>query len=279
MRIGVTMFVTDLTVGTAELAADAEERGFESLYLPEHTHIPVSRRTPAPTGDEVLDPSYSRTVDPWVALGSAASITNSIRLGSGIALVAQHDPIALAKAVATLDHVSGGRAVLGIGYGWNHEEMEDHGVDPSQRRRVVREYVLAMQALWTQDEASFHGSFVNLEPSWAWPKPVRGTIAVLIGGAAGPTLFKHVAEYGNGWIPIGGAGLSKALPELRQAWAEAGRPPETLEVVPFGTLPDEGKLEHYRSIGVTEVVLRLPGGTRDQARETLDRYAAVVGRV
>jgi probable F420-dependent oxidoreductase len=278
MRIGVTMFATDLTVGVAELAADAEERGFESLYLPEHTHIPVSRLTPAPTGDEVLDPSYSRTVDPWVALGSAASITSTIKLGSGIALVAQHDPIALAKAVATLDHISGGRAVLGIGYGWNREEMQDHGVAYEQRRAVVREYVLAMQRLWADDEASFRGEHVHLEPSWAWPKPVHRRVPVLIGGAAGPKLFAHIAEYADGWIPIGGAGLSKALPALREAWAAAGRPLDALEVVPFGTMPDQGKLDYYRELGITEVVLRLPGGTRDQARDTLDRYASVVRR-
>ncbi len=276
MRISLTIFATDRTIRPDELAREAEARGFQGLYVPEHTHIPVSRRTPAPTGDAELPEEYRRTLDPWVALAMGAAVTSRLRLGTGIALVAQHDPIALAKQVATLDHLSGGRAVLGIGFGWNREEAEDHGVDWARRRDLVRERVLAMQRLWADDEASFAGEFVRLEPSWAWPKTVRGRVPVVIGGAAGPVLFRHIAEYADGWIPIGGAGLSQALPVLRAAWAEAGREPAALEVMPFGTVPDEGKLAHYESLGITEVVLRLPSAGRDAVLPLLDRYAAFV---
>jgi probable F420-dependent oxidoreductase len=260
-----------------ELAVEAEQRGFHSLYIPEHTHIPTSRRTPPPTGDAELPEEYKRTLDPLVALGGAAAVTSSILLGTGIALVAQHDTLALAKAVATLDHLSGGRFVLGIGYGWNEDEMEHHGVAYKQRRAVVREKMLAMQALWSQEIAEFHGEFVDFAPSWSWPKPVQQPRPrVLLGGGAGPKLFAHIAEYADGWLPIGGGGLRSALPELRRAFEERGRDPETLHVVPMGVLPDPEKLVYYRSIGVTECVLRLPSETREAILPRLDalsRYA------
>jgi probable F420-dependent oxidoreductase len=171
MKIGITMFATDLAMDPVELACEAEARGFYSLYIPEHTHIPTSRRTPPPTGDAVLAEEYKRTLDPYIALAAASARTERIRLGTGIGLVAQHDPITFAKELATLDLLSRGRLVLGIGYGWNHEEMENHGVDVKRRREVVRETMLAMQALWTQEVASFSGEFVRFEPSWQWPKP------------------------------------------------------------------------------------------------------------
>ena len=269
----MTIHSTDLTMSPAELAFEAEQRGFASLYLPEHTHIPTSRRTPAPTGDEQLGEEYKRTLDPFVALAAAAERTERILLGTGVALVAQHDPIVLAKTLATLDVLSGGRAVLGVGYGWNREEMESHGVDPSQRRAIVREHLLVMGALWSEEVAEFHGSHVDLEPSWAWPKPVQQPrIRTLIGGAAGPTLFAQVAELADGWMPIGGAGVAAALGDLRQAAEAAGRDPGSIDVVPFGTIPDPGKLEHYREIGIAEVVLRLPGSGRDEVLPVLDAY-------
>jgi probable F420-dependent oxidoreductase len=277
MRIGVTIFATDRSMGLVELAREAEARGFHSLYVPEHTHIPTSRRTPPPTGDEVLPEEYKRTLDPTVALAAVASVTSRIRLGTGIALVAQHDPLVLAKALATLDLVSGGRLVLGVGYGWNREEMESHGVDYKRRREIVREKMLAIQALWSDEVAEFRGEHVRFEPSWQWPKPVqRPRPTVLIGGAPGPRLFAHVAEWADGWLPIGGAGLRAALPELHRAFEARGRDPATLQVVPMGVLPDAGKLEHYASIGVTEVVLRLPSAPRDAVMPTLDAYARFV---
>ena len=274
MKIGVTIHATDLAMSPVELAPEAEARGFHSLYVPEHTHIPVSRRTPPPTGEAELAPEYSRSLDPWVALAAAAARTARIRLGTGVALVAQHDPIALAKQIATLDLVSGGRVVVGIGYGWNVEEMEDHGIDVKRRRARVREVMLAMQALWSQEVAEFHGEFVRFEPSWQWPKPVQQPRPpVLIGGAPGPNLFAHIAEYADGWLPIGGAGLREALPELRRAMEARGRDPAALHVVPMGVFPTPGKLDHYREAGVTECVLRLPSAPREQVMPVLDEYA------
>ena len=202
----------------------------------------------------------------------------NLKLGTGICLVAQHDPIALAKTVASLDDLSKGRFVFGIGYGWNVEEMADHGVAYKQRRELVREQMLAMKSLWADEEASFQGKYVRLSPSWAWPKPVqKPNPPVFIGGAAGPKLFQHIAEYGDGWIPIGGAGLTGALPRLRDEMAAAGRDADALHVVALGTIPDPGKLEHYRDIGVTEAVFRLPSAGRDDVLRVLDRYDATVG--
>ncbi len=278
MKIGVTLHSTDRSMSPVELAREAEARGFYSLYLPEHTHIPTSRLTPAPTGDETLGDEYRRSLDPYVALAGAAAVTEAIRLGTGIALVAQHDPIALAKQLATLDFLSGGRLVLGIGYGWNREEMENHGIDVKRRRALVREKMLLMQELWSQDEASFRGEFVRLEPSWAWPKPIQQPRPrVLIGGAAGPGLFAHIAEFADGWLPIGGGGVATALPELRRAFEERGRDPGTLHVVPMGVLPDERKLAYYASQGVSEAVLRLPSGVRDEVLPVLDDYVRYLG--
>lgn len=282
MRYGVTMFATDISMGIVELARAVEERGLSSLWLPEHTHIPVERRTPPPTGDAELAEEYRRCLDPLVALGAAASATTTLRLGTGILLAAQREPIVTAKAVATLDHLSGGRAALGVGFGWNEDELEHHGVTMGQRRAVARERVLAMRSLWGDDEASFRGEHVSFGPSWSWPKPVqrgedgRPAVPVLLGGAAGPKLFSHLAEWADGWIPIGGRGLAEAVPRYREAVAAAGRDPGAMEIVPFGSLPDHGKLDHFESIGVTECVFRLPSAGRDEALRHLDSQAALV---
>jgi probable F420-dependent oxidoreductase len=277
VQLGVTMFATDRAMHIADLARAVEERGLRSLYVPEHTHIPTSRETPPPTGDPELPEEYLRTLDPFVALTAAAAATTRLRVGTGICLVAERDPIVTAKEVATLDFLSGGRFVFGVGFGWNREEMAQHGVEYRRRRAFVREKVLVMQALWRDDEASFRGEYVHLEPSWAWPKPAtRPRPPVLIGGAAGPKLFGHVVEYADGWIPIGGAGLTKALPELHRVAEAAGRDPATLQVVPFGTIPDRGKLDHYASLGITEVVLQLPSGPAEKVLPVLDGYASFV---
>jgi len=274
MHLGVTLHATDLAMPVPELAREAEARGFYSVYVPEHTHIPVSRRTPAPTGDGELAEEYKRSPDPLVALAAATTVTERIRLGTGIALPAQHDPISWAKQIATLDQLAAGRLVLGIGYGWNHEEMENHGIDVKRRRARVRETMLAMGALWSKEEAAFNGEFVRFEPSWQWPKPVQQPRPrTLIGGGAGPKLFAHIAEFADGWIPIGGAGLAAALPALRIALEEVGRDSSELHVVPMGVLPEAGKLDHYRTLGVTEAVLRLPSAPRDRVLPVLDEYA------
>jgi probable F420-dependent oxidoreductase len=274
LELGVTIFATDRSMSPVELAREAEARGFSSLFVPEHTHIPVSRRTPPPTGEAELAEEYKRILDPYVALAAAASLTSRIRLGTGIALVAQHDPVALAKQIATLDWISRGRVVLGIGFGWNREEMENHGIDVRRRRARVRETLLAMQALWAREVAEFQGEFVHFEPCWQWPKPLQQPRPpVLVGGAPGPTLFSHVAEYADGWIPIGGAGIKDALPELRRAMQERGRDPAALRIVPMGVLPDPAKLDYYAELGVSEAVLRLPSAPRDQVLPVLDDYA------
>jgi len=283
MRYGVTMFATDKSIDVVELARATEERGFASLWLPEHTHIPTSRTTPYPgAASGELPEEYWRSHDPLVALAAAAVAAPTLRLGTGILLAAQRDPIVTAKAVASLDHISGGRLSLGVGFGWNVEEMNDHGVEFRQRRAVGREHILAMQALWRDDEASFAGEHVSFGPSWSWPKPARRDAAgrprvpVLVGGGAGPRVFEAVAEYGDGWIPIGGAGMTQALPQLREAVAAAGRDPAGLEVVPFFVLPDAGKLDHYADIGVTETVFGMPSAPRDVVLRVLDRHAELV---
>ena len=281
MRYGVTIFATDLSIDVVELARAAEERGLDSLWVPEHTHIPTSRLTPHPSGAE-LPEKYKRSLDPLVALAAVASATTTLRLGTGILLPAQRDPLVTAKAVASLDHVSGGRAALGVGFGWNEDEMADHGVVYRGRRAVAREHVLAMQALWRDDVAEFTGEHVSFPPAWSWPKPAqrdregRPSVPVLLGGGAGPKLFAHAAEYADGWMPIGGAGLAAALPALRDALEQAGRDPDHFEVVPYATVPDHGKLDHYRDIGVTETVFDLPSAPRDKVLPVLDRYAELV---
>ena len=278
MRYGVTMFATDQTWRIDDVAVDAEARGFSSLWVPEHTHIPVSRRTPPPTGDAVLAEGYKRMFDPFVALAAAGARTERIRLGTGIALIAQHEPIATAKTLATLDHLTGGRVDLGIGFGWNIDEMESHGIDPTRRRALVREHILTMRSLWTDDVAEFHGEFVDLPPSWSWPKPTQpGGPPVLLGSAPAPKAVAAIAEYCDGWLPIGGAGIREALPALHAACEAAGRDPASLSITPFGTLYEPGKLDYYESLGIEEVVLRLPAGTRDEVLPELDRLAAQLG--
>lgn len=276
MRNGITIIATDQSMDIVALAREVEDRGFDSLYLPEHTHIPISRITPPPTGEPELLMEYKRMLDPFVALAAAAAVTERIRLGTGIALPAQREPIVTAKAIATLDLLSGGRTVLGVGFGWNEDELADHGVSMANRRAVTREHVLAMQSLWRDDIAGFDGDHVHIPPSWSWPKPVDRRVPVLIGGGAGPRLFSHIADYADGWIPIGGTGLSTAIPELQRVVADAGRDPATLEIVPFGSLPDPGKLEHFASLGVTECVFRVPSAGADVVLPILDQWAALI---
>jgi alkanesulfonate monooxygenase SsuD/methylene tetrahydromethanopterin reductase-like flavin-dependent oxidoreductase (luciferase family) len=190
-------------------------------------------------------------------------------------VIAQHDPITLAKEIATLDLLSGGRFVLGIGYGWNRDEIADHGVDPAQRRGVVREHMLAMTELWSKEEASFTGRHVAFPPSWAYPKPIQQPRPrTLIGGRATPALFGHIAEFADGWMPLGGSGLRETLPLLRKAFTDAGRDPESAAAVVYGTSPTPGKLDHYRSLGVTEVIAELPAGDADEVLPVLDAYAS-----
>ncbi|MFJ9414649.1 TIGR03619 family F420-dependent LLM class oxidoreductase [Streptomyces sp. NPDC101227] len=271
MRIATTIFLTDETIRPDRLALELEQRGFAGLYLPEHTHIPASRDTPAPMG-EPLPREYGRTLDPFIALGQAAAVTERLGLGTGITLVAQHDPVGLAKQIATLDFLSGGRFTFGIGYGWNVEEAADHGVDWSTRRELTRDRVALMRALWAAEPTAYKGEFGSVRASLAHPKPAHGAPRTLIGGAAGPKLFGHIAEYADGWLPIGGRGLTESVPALRQAWAEAGRTGEPV-VVPYAVRPSAGKLAHYRELGLQEVVLQLPPAGEAEVLRTLDDFA------
>lgn len=273
MKFGVTVFLTDYSIDPGQMAREVEDRGFASIWTPEHTHIPVSRKTPPPMG-EPLPKQYFHCLDPFVALSFAAAATTNLRIGTGICLVAQHDPIVLAKTTATLDHLSGGRFDFGVGFGWNLDEMEHHGVPYSKRREVVRERVMAIEELWTKEQASFHGEFTSFEPSWSWPKPVqKPRPPVYIGGEGGPKLFEHVAEWGDGWIPIGGRGIKAKLPLLRASCERVGRDPESIKIIPFGSLPDQGKLEYFGTLGIEEIVLGVDPGGRDVVLPILDRYA------
>ncbi len=276
MKLGITMFATDVAIDPIELAVEAENRGFASLWLPEHTHIPASRATPWPAGDGQLPTKYKRSYDPPTVLAACAHATSTLRLGSGISLAAQHDPISYAKVWATLDQISNGRAAFGVGYGWNKEEMADHGVDYATRRAHVRDHVMAMQALWTDEEATFQGDFVSFERALAWPKPIQQPrIPTYIGGGAGPKMFDAVVEFADGWLPIGGAGVRAAIPVLNEAWASAGRSGAP-SVVPFGVHPEMGKLEYYAELGCDEVVLDVESLPRDEVLRILDGYADFV---
>ena len=269
------MFATDCTMDPVELAVAAEQHGFDSMWIPEHTHIPTSRRTPPPTGEDELPEMYKRSLDPLVALAAAAAATERIHLGTGVMLPAQREPLVTAKAIATLQNISGGRFELGIGFGWNEDEMEHHGVAYGGRREVAREHVLAMKELWANDVAEFHGDHVEFAPSWSWPKP-DVPVPVLIGGGAGPKMFSHLCEYADGWIPIGGAGLGESIPRYRHALEEAGRDPGSARIVPFGSHPSHEKLDHFEQVGVTECVFRVPSAGRDEVMPVLDAQADLV---
>ncbi len=273
MKLGVTMFPTDYAIGPAELARAVEERGLECLLFPEHTHIPTSRRTRWPGGDE-LPREYSHTLDPFVALGAAAAATERLLIGTGICLVIERDPITLAKEVATLDLISHGRVLFGIGGGWNEEEMENHGTNPAQRWKLLREQILAMKAIWTQDEAEFHGRFVNFDPLWSWPKPVQKPHPPILVGGDGPHTLQRVVEYGDGWMPILGRGqtpLSERIAELNRLAAEAGR--DRIPVSVFGASPQAEVIQHHAELGVERCIFWLPPASREQVLPLLDSYA------
>ncbi len=277
MHYGVCIFPTDYSIRIDDLARAAEERGFESLFVTEHTHIPASRRTPFPGGGE-LPREYSHTLDPFIGLTAAASVTRTLKVGTGICLVIEHDPIVLAKVIASLDHLSGGRVLFGIGAGWNAEEMENHGTAFKTRYRLLRERVLAMKEIWTKDAAAFHGEFVNFDPIWSWPKPAqRPHPPVLLGGESGYTL-QRVVDFCEGWFPRGRAhdAILSGLADLRARAARAGRDMRTISVSVFGAKADEATLDAYAKAGITRAILRLPSEGRDAILPLLDRYAKLV---
>ena len=277
MHTGVLMFATDYAIRIDELAREAESRGFESLFVPEHTHIPTSRRSPFAGGAE-LPKEYWHTVDPFVGLMAAAAATKTLKVGTGICLIIERDTIVTAKAAATLDFLSGGRFLFGIGAGWNAEEMENHGTSFKTRYQKMREQVLAMKEIWSKDEPQFHGEFVNFDPLWSWPKPAQ-TLGppVLLGGETTHTL-KRVVDYCDGWFPRGRAAerILPGLAELKTLAAKAGRDMKTISVNVFGAAPDEAVLDSYRKAGITRVMFRLPSEPRDNILPLLDRHAKLI---
>lgn len=279
MKFGVLMFPTDYAIDPVSLGKAVEERGFESLFLPEHTHIPVSRKTPWP-GGAPLPQEYWHTHDPFVALGAIAAVTEKIKLGTGICLVMERDPITLAKEVASVDFISNGRFLFGIGGGWNREEMENHGTDPRKRFPILRERILAMKEIWTNDEAQYHGKYVDFDPIWSWPKPVQKPHPPILVGGDGPTTFDRVIEFGDEWMPIPGRGevpFAERMAELNRRAEEAGR--GKIPVSLYGVPPRPEVLNHYAEIGVNRVMFWLPPVAKDEALGHLDRYAETMREV
>jgi len=277
MHIGVFIFATDYSIRTDELARALEDRGFESLFLPEHTHIPTSRRTPWPAGGD-LPKEYSHTHDSFVALAFAAAATTELKLGTAICLLAQRDPIVTAKSVASLDFMSNGRFVFGVGGGWNVEEMQNHGTEYKTRFKLLRERMLAMKALWTEDEAAFHGDMVDFDPVWSYPKPVQKPHPpVLLGGETKYTLGR-VVEFCDGWLPRAGAAFDPVdgMARLRQAADAAGRDMASLSVTVFRAPAEAAALEAYREAGVTRALLALPSADRDTVLRQLDDYGRLL---
>jgi probable F420-dependent oxidoreductase len=277
MRFGIVLFTSDRGITPAVAAKAAEERGFASFFVPEHTHIPVKREAAHPTtGDASLpDDRYTRTLDPWVALATAAAVTERIELSTAVALPTEHDPITLAKTIATLDHLSGGRVALGAGFGWNTDELTDHGVPAHKRRTVLREYLEAMRALWTREEASYDGEFVKFGPSWAWPKPIRPDLPVLIGTAGTEQGFRWIARSADGWIttPYENDLLLERLRLLSKIWQDAGRTGAP-RVVALAGKPDPAQLAEWAAAGVTDALFGLPDKSPDEVLGYLDRLAA-----
>jgi probable F420-dependent oxidoreductase len=275
MDVGLAHFLTDYGMQPVELARKVEERGFESLLLPEHTHIPVSRDTPYPGGGE-LPPEYSHTHDPFAALAAMAAVTERIRIGTGVCLIIQRDPIVTAKEVATIDQISGGRFMFGVGAGWNREEMENHGTDYRTRFTRMRESVEAMKALWTQDEAEYHGKIVNFDPVWCWPKPAQKPHPPVLVGGLGEKVLDRVVAYGDEWIPNrvqSPEDLGSRITELQRRAEEAGRGP--IPVTVFGAKPEVRLLERLRDAGVTRSLFYLPAAEPGEVERALDELAGV----
>jgi probable F420-dependent oxidoreductase len=277
MHVGICIFATDYAIRIDELAREAEQRGFESLFVPGHTHIPASRRTPFP-GGEPIPREYSHTHDPFVSLMAAAAATKRLRVGTGICLLIERDTITTAKSVASLDVLSGGRFEFGIGGGWNIEVMENHGTEAATRFKRLHEQVLAMKEIWTKDAAEFHGKFVNFDPLWAWPKPQqRPHPPILLGGESVHTL-QRVVDICDGWFPRGRGPevIVPGIEELKRRAARAGRDVKTISISVFGAKADQATLDQYAKGGVTRAILRLPSEGRDKILPLLDQYAKLI---
>jgi probable F420-dependent oxidoreductase len=282
MKIGAAMFFTDYSMTPGELALALEERGFDSLWAPEHSHIPLAR-TAAYPGGGALPREYYEVMDPFITLAAAAAATKTLLLGTGICLVVQRDPIQTAKAVATIDHVSGGRFLFGVGNGWNQDEIENHGTVFATRHKLARERIEAMKAIWTQAQPSYAGEFVNFTPMETGPKPLQKPHPPIIVGGAFPWGAKRAVRYGDGWMPHRVrkhyADVGALIPQFRQLVAEAGRRDEDLPITIWGVKEDRDALLADRDLGVARVVLSLASATRDAILPELDRWAALIRSV
>ena len=275
MHIGLFPFLTDYSMPVRELAIAAEARGFESIWVPEHTHIPVQRKTAYPGGGE-LPKEYSHTLDPFVALAAAAAVTKEIKLGTGICLIVERDTITTAKTVATLDHFSNGRVLLGIGAGWNREEMENHGTAYVSRFRKMEEQMQALQRIWTQDEAQFHGHYVDFDPIWSWPKPKQQPHPPLILGGETDHTLKRIVQYGDGWLPRAREPqrVLDGMAQLERYAAEAGRAMSTISISVFA--PPAKAMDQFLDTTADRVILMLPAEDSDATLRRLDRYTQYV---
>lgn len=277
MKFGTGMFLTDYSIQPVELARALEERGFESMYLCEHTHIPVSRQSPSYVGGE-LPPEYWHTHDVFVALTAAAVVTTRLKVGTAVCLVPEHNPIGLAKQVASLDFLSGGRFIFGIGAGWNAEEMADHGVRFRDRWKLTRERVLAMREIWTHDEAEYHGEFVDFEPLWSWPKPVQAGGPPVLLGANSRWTFERVADYCDGWIAVDGmADIAHGMEQLRLCAEKVGRPMSEFDVTVATELAPE-RIEQLIELGVSRIATQVPSAPAETVLPMLDEWARLVER-
>ena len=280
MHFGLMMFSTDYAIRPDDLGREAEARGFESIWLPEHTHIPTSRRTPWPGGAE-LPKEYWHTYDPFVALGMAAAVTTKLKIATGICLLIERDTITTAKEVASLDSLSNGRFIFGIGGGWNVEEMEHHGTAFKTRWKKLREQIAAMKKIWSEDEAEFHGELVKFDKLWSWPKPAQKPHPPIFLGGHSPQMLQRVVDYCDGWMPIGirAANVIESIKQLRQRAEKSGRDPQSVAVTIFGSAADEQMVEQYRHAGVERVTFGLPPAARDKVLPLMDHYADFVRKV
>jgi probable F420-dependent oxidoreductase len=279
MHIGLTMFATDYSIAAHDLAKEAEDRGFESLWLPEHTHIPVSRKTPYPAGGD-LPKQYWHTLDPFGALCAAAAVTKKIKLGTGICLLIERDTITTAREAATVDHISNGRFIFGVGGGWNVEEMQNHGTAFETRFAKMKEQVAAVRAIWSEDEPEFHGRFVNFDKIWCWPKPVQKPGPKILIGGLSKQGMQRAADYGDGWMPIdvgfGADGLRPWVQQMRERAASKGRDPNAVTVTVYGVAPKPAALDKYRELGVERVLFALKSEPRDEILPRLDKLQTLL---
>ena len=277
MHFGLTMFPADFAIRVDELAREAEARGFESLWLPEHTHIPVSRRSPWPGGPK-LPKEYWHTHDLFIALATVAAVTRQLKVCSGICLLVQRDPIVTAKEVASLDALSNGRVVFGIGGGWNAEEMENHGTNFKTRWKRLRECVEAMKNIWAEDESEYHGELVNFDKLWSWPKPVQKPHPPIFLGGHTPQALERVVRYCDGWlpIPVRAGDLAARIKDLHRRAEQAGRDPRSIAIATYGSPADEVVIEQYRAIGVDHYIFGVPPANRETVLPLLDRYAELM---